>query len=62
MGLTFRIILCADEKHTNVFHPIGLLRFRGARPRRRSAANQCDELAALHRILEAEDKTSSCSK
>ena len=58
LGLTFRIILCANEKHTNVFHPIGLLRSRGERPRSRSAANQGDKLAALHCPTQALDRTS----
>jgi hypothetical protein len=62
LSMDLTIILGAAEKHANVFYPIGLLRFRDERPRSRSAANQCDELAALHRILAAQDKTSSGSK
>jgi hypothetical protein len=49
MGLT--IILCAGEKHTNAFYPIGLLCFGPERPRSRGAANQCDELAPSHAVL-----------
>jgi hypothetical protein len=55
--LTSRIILGADEKHSNVSYPIGC--FHGAWPRSRGAANQYDELAAFHCSLEAQDKTSS---
>src|SRR5262249_29385172 len=45
----FRIVSSQIDEHTDAPHPLGLLRARRERPRRR-AAQQRDELAALHSI------------
>ena len=46
--LYFRILLSEGRKHANPPDSVGLLRARRERPRRRRAAEQRDELAALH--------------
>ncbi len=47
--LHFRIVLGIGHQHADAPHPLGLLRARRERPRRR-AAEQRDELAPLHSI------------
>jgi hypothetical protein len=47
-GLSFRIVRGRGHEHAYAPHPVGLLRTRSDRPRRR--AKQRDELAALHSI------------
>jgi hypothetical protein len=49
-GLLFRIIRSCVHEHAHASHPLALLRPRRERPRRRRAAEQCDELAAPHSI------------
>ena len=49
-GLRFRIIRSEGHEHADAPHPLGLLRPRRERPRGRRAAEQRDELAALHSI------------
>ena len=46
-GLRFRIVRGQVHEHADAPHPLGLLRPRRERPRRRRAAEQRDELAAL---------------
>src|SRR5262249_18915606 len=49
-GLKFRIVRGCRQQHADAPHPLGLLRTRRERPRRR-AAKQCDELTtAAHSI------------
>ena len=45
-GLRFRIVRSRVHQHADAPHPLGLLRARRQRPRRRRAAEQRDELAA----------------
>ena len=47
-GLIFRIVRGCGHKHADAPHPLGLLRARRERPRRRRAAEKRDELAPLH--------------
>src|SRR5262249_4952767 len=47
-SLSFRIVCGRAHEHANAAHPLALLRPRRERPRRRRAAQQRDELAALH--------------
>src|SRR5262249_39192122 len=47
-GLPFRIVRRCGQKHANAPNPLALLRLPRERPRRRSAAEQRDELAPLH--------------
>ena len=47
-GLCFRIIRGQVHEHADAPHPLGLLRVRRERPRRRRAADQRDELAPSH--------------
>src|SRR5262249_42592155 len=49
-GLLFRIVRGCRQQHANASHPLGLLRPRPERPRGSRAAEQSDELAALHSI------------
>ena len=49
-GLSFRVALGEGHQHADAPHAIGLLRARRERPRSRRAAEQRDELAALHSI------------
>src|SRR5204863_4333669 len=49
-GLNFRVGLGPRHQHTDPPHPIRLLRARRERPGGRRAAEQCDELAALHSL------------
>ena len=46
-GLKFRIVRGCGQEHADAPHPLGLLRARRERPRRRRAAEQRDELAPL---------------
>src|SRR5439155_11617663 len=46
--LHFRIALRATHQHPDAPHALGLLRARRQRPSRSRAANERDELAALH--------------
>ena len=46
-GLIWRIVRSCGQEHADAPHPLGLLRPRRQRPRRRRAAEQRDELAAL---------------
>src|SRR5262249_32663508 len=49
--LAFGVILCQPRnQHADAPHPLALLRARHERPRRRRAAEQREELAALHSI------------
>ena len=48
--LIFRIICGCGQEYADAPHPLGLLRARRERPRRRRAAEQRDELAAAHSI------------
>jgi hypothetical protein len=48
--LRFRIILGCRHQHADAPHPLSLLRACHERPRSRRAAEQRDELAALHSI------------
>ena len=48
-GLPFRIVRGQRHEHADAPHPLALLRARRERPRRR-AAEERDELAALHSI------------
>src|SRR5262249_45240641 len=45
--LRFRVILGKPDQHADAPHPLALLRSRRQRPRRR-AADERDEVAALH--------------
>jgi hypothetical protein len=47
-GPVLRIVCGQGHKHADPLHPLGLLRPRNERPRRRRGANQGDKLAALH--------------
>ena len=47
-GLKFRIVRGCGQEHADAPHPLGLLRARRERPRRRRAAEQRDELAPPH--------------
>jgi hypothetical protein len=47
-GLSFRIVRGQVHKHADPTRPLALLRPRRERPRDRRAAEQRDELAALH--------------
>src|SRR5262249_38279129 len=49
-GLSFPIAPSIRHQHADPPHALGLLRPRRERPRRRRAAEQRDELAALHSI------------
>ena len=49
-GLIWRIVRGCGQEHADTPHPLGLLRSRHQRPRRRRAAEQRDELAAFHSI------------
>ena len=49
-GLRFRIVRGCGHEHADAPHPLGLLRARRERPRRRRAAEQRDELAPPHGI------------
>ena len=49
-GLKFRIVRGRGQEYADAPHPLGLLRARRERPRRRRAAEQRDELAPLHSI------------
>ena len=44
----FRIVRGRGHEHADAPHPLGLLRARRERPRRRRAAEQRDELAPSH--------------
>ena len=58
-GLKFRIVRGCGQEHADAPHPLGLLRARRQRPRRRRAAEQGDELAARsfdHLVGEAEQR------
>src|SRR6516164_7141742 len=48
--LSFWIILRIVHQHCDPAHPLALLRTRRERPRGRRAADERDELAALHSI------------
>src|SRR5262245_38616032 len=48
-GLKFRIVRSRGQENADETHPLALLRVRSERPRRR-AAEQRDELPALHSI------------
>ena len=47
-GLPCRIVRGCGQKDADTAHPLGLLRTRGERPRRSSAAESQDELAPSH--------------
>jgi hypothetical protein len=47
-GLSFRIVRGQMHEHADAPHTLGLLRGRRKRPRRRRAADQCNDLAASH--------------
>ena len=49
-GLAFCITLETAHQHAEAPHPLGLLRVRRQRPRRRRAAEQRDKLAPPHSI------------
>src|SRR6516164_8765680 len=49
-GQPLRIVRLHSHQHADASHPLGLLRARRERPRDRRAAEQRDELAALHSI------------
>ena len=49
-GLALRVVRCLAHKYANAPHPLGLLRPRRERPRRRRAAEKRDELAPPHSI------------
>src|SRR5262245_65197687 len=49
-GLKFHIVRSGGQYYADEPHPLALLRPRGGRPRRGCAAEQRDELAALHSI------------
>jgi hypothetical protein len=49
-GPVLRIVLGIAREHANASHPLGMLRPRRQRPHRRRAAEQGDELAAVHSI------------
>ena len=55
-ALTFRIVRGCGQEDADAPHPLGLLRARRERPRRR-AAEQRDELAPPHVLPSAEDHT-----
>ena len=57
-GLCFRVALGKRHQHADPPHPLGLLRARGERPRRRRAAEQRDELAPPHCRLQAKNRQS----
>src|SRR5262245_36256996 len=57
MSLCFRVALEKAHQHTDPPHPLALLRARRERPRRRRAAEERDEVAALH--LRGHSMTSS---
>src|SRR5439155_24781668 len=60
--LAFRIVLGEGQQHADAPHPIGLLRPRRPRPRRRRAAEEGDELASLHeRFHSITSSTAICS-
>jgi hypothetical protein len=46
----FRIIRGQVHEHADPPHPLALLRMRRDRPRRRSAADEPDELAPSHEL------------
>jgi hypothetical protein len=46
----FRIVLGIRHQHADARHPLWLLRARCERPRKRRAAEQSDEVAAVHSI------------
>src|SRR5262245_61090696 len=50
-GLTFRIARGQRMEHAYAPYPLALLRARGERPRRRSAAEQGDEVAPPHHSI-----------
>src|SRR5262249_38919908 len=47
-GLIFRIVRACGQEYADVTHPLGLLRARCERPRRRCAAEKRDEIAPLY--------------
>ena len=47
-SLCLRVVRGEWNEHADAPHPLGLLRARRERPRRRRAAEQRDELAPLH--------------
>jgi hypothetical protein len=50
-GLAYRIVRGRGVEHADAPHPLWLLRTRRQRPRHCRAAEQCDELAALHHSI-----------
>jgi hypothetical protein len=48
--LPLRIVFVERHEHADAAYPLGLLRLRRERPRRR-AAEKCDELAPVHSII-----------
>ena len=57
-GLKIRIVRGRGQEHADAPHPLGLLRARCKRPRRRRAAEKRDELAPPHVRPQAQETAS----